>query len=87
MIQEAISSFDDYKKANSQGTVLTHLIVYVVPIKWQSPPLGVFIINWDAAIDSSYRRIGLGVIIRDCEGQVIAAKSQTICVLQDPIIA
>jgi len=31
--------------------------------------------------------MGIGIIVRDCEGQLIAAKSQTISVRQEPVVA
>jgi hypothetical protein len=44
-------------------------------------------INWDVAIDSKNMCMGIGIIARDCEGQVITAKCQTICVRQKPVVA
>ncbi len=44
-------------------------------------------ISWNVAIDSKNRRIGIGIIARDCEGQVIAANCHSVCVRQEPVIA
>jgi hypothetical protein len=41
-------------------------------------------INWDVATDSKNKRLGIGIIAWDYEGQVIAAKCPTICVRQEP---
>lgn len=44
--------------------------------EWKAPPDGMYKINWDVAIDSKNMCMGIGIIVRDCEGQLIAAKSQ-----------
>jgi len=34
-------------------------------------------VDWDAAADKKKRRIGLGIVVRDYEGVVLAARSTT----------
>jgi hypothetical protein len=53
---------------------------------WRRPPHGVYKINWDVGLDEKTGRLGVGVIIRDSEGMVIAARSLTIQIKQDPVI-
>jgi hypothetical protein len=49
------------------------------------PPPGVLKTNWDAAVDGKRRKIGIGVIVRNHEGGVIAMMSKTINFIQDPV--
>ena len=51
------------------------------------PPPGVYKINWDVGLDEKTPRLGVGVISRDSEGMVIAARSLTIQTKQDPVIS
>ncbi|KAL5865476.1 hypothetical protein ACOSQ3_002990 [Xanthoceras sorbifolium] len=44
--------------------------------RWKAPSPGWYKVNSDAAVDSVRKRVGLGVVIRDCQGQVMAALSQ-----------
>ena len=46
--------------------------------RWLRPGAGVYKINFDGAIFESTARTGLGVVVRDEEGMVIAALSQNI---------
>ncbi|XP_042974783.1 uncharacterized protein LOC122306422 [Carya illinoinensis] len=40
--------------------------------KWKKPSEGKYKLNWDAAIDVSRDLVGIGGIIRDCNGEVLA---------------
>ncbi|KAK2655104.1 hypothetical protein Ddye_008156 [Dipteronia dyeriana] len=42
----------------------------------ENPVTGIFKVNTDAAIDSKVGRVGFGIIIRDCEGFVLASIGQ-----------
>ena len=46
--------------------------------KWSPPELGVYKLNFDGAIFEGSARAGLGVVVRDAEGMIIAALSQNI---------
>ena len=43
-------------------------------------------INWDVGLEEKYNRMGVGVIVRDFSGEVIAARSLTIQTKQEPVI-
>ncbi|GLT53802.1 hypothetical protein SLA2020_270480 [Shorea laevis] len=58
----------------------------IVP-HWKAPPDGVYKINWDAAIDKSRRIMGVGVIVRDGEGEVVAALHSSQMGIMDPATA
>ena len=43
---------------------------------WETPPQGVFKINADGATSNLRKNSSIGVIIRDCNGHVVAALSK-----------
>ena len=45
---------------------------------WSPPPEGVYKANFDATLFEHCNCVGLGVVVRDCNGDVIAALSQRI---------
>ncbi|KAH7575609.1 hypothetical protein JRO89_XS02G0162200 [Xanthoceras sorbifolium] len=45
----------------------------VIPVRWSRPTSGGFKINSDAALNSSSKLVGLGAVIRDSNGNVMAA--------------
>ena len=47
-------------------------------VGWSAPPPGYYKINVDDAIDESRRMSSTGVIIRDCEGRVVVARSKVL---------
>jgi ribonuclease HI len=51
---------------------------------WKAPPRGVYKANWDYAVSAKNKCMGVGVIIRDGDGQISAAKSASICANFDP---
>ena len=55
--------------------------------KWRNPPNGIFKVNWDAALLKDQSGIGVGVIIRDEYGSVIAALSRTVDARMDLMTA
>jgi hypothetical protein len=44
---------------------------------WQPPPASMMKINWNIVVGQNYGRIGFGVIVRDCCGRVVLARSVT----------
>lgn len=42
-------------------------------IKWLKPDENVYKANWDAALDVMSKKMGCGIIVRDWQGEVIAA--------------
>jgi hypothetical protein len=41
--------------------------------RWEKPPFGVVKFNWDAAVDKERGKMGIGVIVRDHNGDILAA--------------
>ncbi|XP_041001629.1 uncharacterized protein LOC121247327 [Juglans microcarpa x Juglans regia] len=40
--------------------------------KWEKPEVGRVKANWDAAVDATNRRVGIAVVVRDDQGEVLA---------------
>ena len=53
-------------------------VLDVQVVRWTPPPLDKYKINVDAAVFKDQKAAGVGVLIRDCNGQVIAALSKKI---------
>jgi hypothetical protein len=56
-------------------------------VQWRPPPQNTYKVNWDAALDSVNQRMGVGVIVRDHMGRVIAARSTTVEFSSEPVVA
>ena len=44
--------------------------------KWIAPPPNTYKINYDGAVSDEENKAGVGVVIRDCNGEVIASLIQ-----------
>jgi hypothetical protein len=55
--------------------------------RWERPLLGWKKINWDAALEISNKRIGIGLVVRDDVGVVVAASTMCIPFVTDPMLA
>lgn len=53
-------------------------------LEWKKLPEGCWKINWDAAIAKEALKMGVGVVIRDAEGGVVAAKVTTVPYIVEP---
>ena len=53
--------------------------------KWHAPPTKFYKANWDVAISTNRNCMGIGVIIRDEEGRVSAAKNKTVQGSNEPV--
>ena len=87
VFHEAHISIEDFISVNSKDQATRSSIVKEPPILWQPPHLGVYKVNWDAVVDIAHGRIGIGIIIRDYIGAVLAACSMAWCCLVEPFVA
>jgi hypothetical protein len=62
------------------------IIATEVP-RWKRPTAGTIKINWDAAIDRSGDRMGVGVVARDHCGNVVGAMCYTRPSISEPATA
>lgn len=56
-------------------------------VKWDKPTELVVKANWDAAIDAQHKRVGITVVIRDSEGEMLAYLCSTIEYTKKLIVA
>jgi hypothetical protein len=56
-------------------------------IQWRPPPKEIFKINWDAAIDTTDRQMGVDIIVIDSAGRVYTATSQFFSIVQKLVVA
>jgi ribonuclease HI len=87
LFKEAKVSVEEFHRFNdkeNRGIVLQENLS--LPI-WKPPPSGFLKANWDAAVKAQEGQVGVGIIVRDCEGCVLAARSTTFFLTIDPTIA
>ena len=68
----ATNTLEDFKMAASSDIIPSRHS----QIRWEAPPQGIFKINVDGATSEHGRNSSIGVIIRDCNGLVVAALSK-----------
>jgi hypothetical protein len=76
-LQGAIESDAEFRRTNSSYLSIATDEREVHHVKWFPPSEGKYKVNWDAAIDTVNKRLGIGLIVRNHNGLVIAARSQT----------
>jgi hypothetical protein len=55
--------------------------------RWKAPPITTYKVDWDVAIDKLFGRMGLGAIVGNHMGFVIAAKSLSKMENLEPAVA
>lgn len=85
--QIASAQLESYKlvEQDHRGHGMTPAISDI--LRWKKPPAGVTKLNWDAAIDKQGNRMGVGIIARDQNGDVVGAMCLTKPFLTDPATA
>jgi len=87
LFKEAKVSVEEFHRFNDKenwSIVLEENLL--LPI-WKPPPSGFLKANWDAAVKAQEGQIGVSIIVRDCEGYVLAARSTTFFLGIDPTMA
>ncbi|KAL2921546.1 hypothetical protein RDABS01_013037 [Bienertia sinuspersici] len=74
VLKDSIDLLDEFHKAGSKPKE-RHTRS---KSKWNPPPREVMKLNFDAAINADYGRVGVGVVARNDQGKVMAAISNTI---------
>ncbi|XP_042974791.1 uncharacterized protein LOC122306429 [Carya illinoinensis] len=58
-----------------------------VPLAWEAPSQGKLKINWDADLDKTSCRAGVGAVVRNWEGKVLATMRMNHSLYPDPFLA
>ena len=78
---------DLYDLAENWPSRRTTSVTAPMVIKWENPPIGCLKINWDASVDQVRRKTGVGVVLRNHEGEIVAAQCITRNLLSNPTAA
>ena len=87
IIHSANTALSDFHQGQELFTTGESQVIPSLSCTWTAPPLGWVKANWDAAIMEKTGLVGLGVVIRDHQGNMVAAKSLTRTGLLEPVIA
>jgi hypothetical protein len=75
LLREAQNSLEEFQRIQSGSRDGLQTLRDNVEVKWEPPPENVLKLNWDAGINKSERRVGIGLIVRDSTGFCLAARS------------
>ncbi|XP_035541705.1 uncharacterized protein LOC118344698 [Juglans regia] len=84
LLLAAKQNMDDFRAANvnlKPNHVDTSLV------RWEKPDTMVCKVNWDAALDVKNKKVGIGVIIRDSEGEILACLCSMMDAHLKPVMA
>jgi len=89
VFSDASSLFEDFKRHNLRESLsLASRSVGSYNCKFWKPPVAGFLkVNWDASLNINSKLVGLGCVIRNEEGCVIAAKCCVRKAVVDPVCA
>ncbi|GLT71410.1 hypothetical protein SLA2020_434310 [Shorea laevis] len=88
-VKQCHAAFEEFRLATAVSDSIPSsesLPPLSIPL-WQKPAPGTLKTNWDAAVDVRRNCMGVGVIIRDATGNVIAAQSSSFPNITDPAVA
>jgi ribonuclease HI len=68
-------SVEEYKQANEKTRGATGDSTRTPVEAWRAPPVGWCKVNCDAGFSKASGRMGMGIVVRDSEGNVLAARS------------
>jgi hypothetical protein len=77
VFREASLFLYEFWRTAAKDLAATSSIPTESSLLWQSPPTGMYKVNWDAAVDQKNERIGIGIVVRNHEGVVLAERSTT----------
>ncbi|XP_035540266.1 uncharacterized protein LOC118344236 [Juglans regia] len=70
--QSALQMTKEFKEANDSKQTDVEPVSSIGTETWRPPPMNVYKANWDASVDRVSCRMGVGVVVRNWEGHVIA---------------
>ena len=84
---EAEAWIEAFWEANRRQRMPQQQQLHHSTYKWVKPPPNFYKVNVDAAYNKQERQAGMGVIIRDSAGQVLACFAMKIEAVQNPSLA
>jgi ribonuclease HI len=84
---EKILAYVDMVVLHMYDPVIPNSCDSVKPKYWSPPPEGWVMVNVDATIFQKANRMGLGIVVRDHRGEVLAARRQGIDMITNPEFA
>lgn len=78
---------EEFKRENLKVTDIDKVASNGSPYLWIPPPNGKYKVNWDSVVDNINGCMGIGIIVRDLKGHMIAAKSLTIMKNLESVVA
>ncbi|XP_062154522.1 uncharacterized protein LOC133862691 [Alnus glutinosa] len=86
LIREAFDLVEEFRTTNLQVETLGQG-EQSTRVGWSKPEENRIKINWDAALDGGRKLMGIGIIARDHQGRVRAAKCEILPHVRDPVAA
>jgi ribonuclease HI len=86
VVRSAEESMTNFKLVASQELRFHNKSRQVVK-KWEPPVGGCLKLNWDATLCSTKNMMGVGVVLRDEHGAVVAALASVFPFVRDPVLA
>jgi hypothetical protein len=86
LLKEAEIALGEFQRCSSLGGETRKERVRE-QICWQPPYEDIIKINWDAALDSCNKRVGLGIIAKDYRGGFLAAINKSLSCDVSPVFA
>jgi hypothetical protein len=86
LVQQVVASREEFVAAKGQATS-SNPLTKQVNTRWNKPPMGFIKFNWDASVDHSAKRIGVGVITRDDKWEFCATLASSMPFICDPEVA
>lgn len=77
LVQGMLQAVEEYKQAHVLTPNVNQFEEPCGRKRWCAPPVGWLKANWDAAFDKPSAWIGIGVVVKDSNGAVVAARSLT----------
>ncbi|XP_042988653.1 uncharacterized protein LOC122316184 [Carya illinoinensis] len=84
-MRQAAQKIENLAVLSSQQT--TNPTTTTQTLQWNAPPANVYKVNWDSAVDKVNCKVGVGTIIRDWEGRVIACMRMCKPLFPNPYLA
>jgi hypothetical protein len=86
LIREATELVEEFRKSQ-EATVALGPGEQISHDRWLKPAVNSIKFNWDAALDGRKKIMGMGIVARDCQGEVKAAMCDVIPYIRDPSVA